>query len=135
MSSTTKEALSELEVLFPGRVITVAGEAILIMPFRLTQIPVIASMMAKYYRLSGTSETLDVVDLIEKAGEDVWTMMCMAIGKDRAWLDTLSGEEGVELLSTIIEENSDFFIRKLSPAIVALSERVTAGVGGLSARH
>lgn len=129
------EKKDELEVLFPGRVITVAGEELLITPFKLTQIPVVAGLMAKYYRLSGTSDTLDVVDLIEKAGDDVWKMMCMSLGKDRAWLDTLNAEEGVDLLSAIIEENSDFFIKKLSPAMTDLTTRLTDAAGAASARH
>lgn len=119
---------TDIEVLFPGKTITIAGEEILITPFKLTQIPEVAKLVAKYVRGADSESALDVPKMIEEAGEDVFSMMCVATGKSRQWLDDLSGADGMDLLSAIIEENADFFIRKVTPQMTALGKRLTDGL-------
>lgn len=130
----TTEKVDDLEVLFPGRRLNIAGGVLLITPFKLTQVPRVAALFARYYAMTAEPRLatdpiirIDPEKLILAAGDDVWEIMCMATGKDRVWLDGLSANDGVDLLKAIIEENADFFIKKLAPTVTVLSEKVMAG--------
>ena len=108
---------NDLEVLFPdGKTVTVAGEGITVKPFTFGQIPKVVGTVKK---LAGVvqGDQIDVLDAIEKGGEDLLALAAFVVGKPRAWFDAVPTDEGVELLKAIFEVNLDFFAKRVRPLL------------------
>lgn len=61
--------------------------------------------------------TIDALSLLESGGEDILTLMGLAIGKPREWFDTVDPDDGVLLLADIVGVNADFLSRRMLPAL------------------
>ena len=108
---------NDLEVLFPeGKTVTVAGEPITVKPFTFGQIPKVVGTVKK---LAGVvqGDQIDVLDAIEKGGEDLLALAAFVVGKPREWFDEVPTDEGVELLKAIFEVNLDFFAKRVRPLL------------------
>ena len=108
---------NELEVLFPdGKVVVANGESIIIKPFTFGQIPKVVGTVKK---LAGVvqGDQFDVLEAIEKGGDDLIALVAFVTGKPREWFDTVPTDEGVELLKAIFEVNLDFFAKRVRPLL------------------
>ena len=108
---------NDLEVLFPdGKVVVANGESIIIKPFTFGQIPKVVGTVKK---LAGVvqGDQIDVLDAIEKGGEDLLALAAFVVGKPREWFDGVPTDEGVELLKAIFEVNLDFFAKRVRPLL------------------
>jgi hypothetical protein len=106
----------DLEVLFPtGKTVTANGEEITIKPYTFGQIPKVIGTVRK---LSGAlGENGDVLEAIEKGGEDLIALVMFTTGKPRDWFDSLPTDEGVALVTAIYEVNKDFFDKRVKPTL------------------
>lgn len=66
-------------------------------------------------------ETLDVGVLLAEHGEKMRPLCALLSGQDEAWLKQLEVEEAVQLITALVEENLDFFARRLVPALANAS--------------
>lgn len=123
---------SEIDVLFPdGKTLTIGGDEITIKPLTFGQIPKASKMIAPIVKALASAELggqslLDLagnwVEIMAVGGEDLMSLIGWAIGKDRAWFDTLGMDDGIELVKTVIEVNSDFFTKRVMPILPMQSQ-------------
>jgi hypothetical protein len=114
---------NEMEILFPeGKTLTIGGEEITIKPLTFGQVPKASKMVAPIIKAMAKSElagdsVMDMAgnwaDILAIGGDDLLNLIGWAIGKDRAWFDTIQMDDGVELVKSVIEVNSDFFTKKV----------------------
>jgi len=114
---------NEMDILFPeGKILTIGAEEITIKPLTFGQIPKASKMVAPIIKAMAKSElagdsVIDMVgnwvDILAIGGDDLINLIGWAIGKDRAWFDTLQMDDGVELVKSVIEVNADFFTKKV----------------------
>jgi hypothetical protein len=128
----------DLAILFPGRDVTVNGETITVMPFYFGQHPkaiallspvVNALQSANILRISDNGKggldmkmASDIVDRLPSVMETVADglelsikLLMFALGKPREWFDTIPGDDGYKLLFAVLQENSDFFTKRILP--------------------
>jgi hypothetical protein len=55
--------------------------------------------------------------VMDEAGEALLEFVGFAIGKPRAFFDTLGGDDGIALTKAVFEVNTDFFVRKIAPML------------------
>ena len=129
-----------LAALLPGRDVTCKGETIRVLPLFFGQWTTAIKILKPIFGALGSSglfvmrtddETkkmrfdlnTDIMsalpDLLDVGGDALMKFVAYAIAKDRPWLDTLPGDEGVELTHAILAENVDFFDRKILPMLEA----------------
>jgi hypothetical protein len=116
----------DLKALFPGQEVVAGGETIVVSPFAFGQLPQVAKCFAS---IKGVIEGGDLVEIASAGGEDLLKLLCLAAKKPRVWFDTLPSDEGLNLMAAVIQENRDFFVRRMSPAL----QRLTQAVNGTGA--
>ncbi|WP_298220145.1 DUF6631 family protein [Halothiobacillus sp.] len=124
--------MSEVDILFPeGKTITIGGEEITIKPLTFGQIPKASKMIAPIIKAMSSAELggqslLDLagnwVEIMAVGGEDLIALIGWAINKDRDWFDSLGMDDGINLIKTVIEVNSDFFTKKVIPMLPQASQ-------------
>lgn len=102
-----------------------SGETITIRELGFGQLPAVARHMAAIFGNVGAGD-INIPLLIADGGEDIMAVLAMAAGKQRSWLDGISMEEGVELLTAVIAVNKESFAKKLLPALTKLTSAVAA---------
>lgn len=127
----------DLKILVPQETISTKMGDVEIKPFKFTQFPRVIEILSGFASALSMDnlEAADIVGLLMKnQGEDLFELMRLASGKDRQWLDELEADEGIELLMKVVEQNMDFFKKKLIPSITKFSEAVAnvAADGGKS---
>jgi hypothetical protein len=130
--TTTETKTTDLEKLLPEREITIAGEAITVRPFFFGQLPKAVKLLrpiAEALRETGIASldgnslalapdwALRLPQLFEDAGEPLVEFVAFAVGKPRAWFDTLAADEGVKLTRAVFEANASFFVEKIAPLV------------------
>ena len=119
----------DLKVLAPQETISTKLGAVVVKPFKFTQFPRVIEILSGFSSSVNVDnlEAGDIVNLLMRnQGEDLFELMCMASGKDKEWLDELEADEGIELLMKVVEQNMDFFNKKLIPSITRFSQTVTS---------
>jgi len=116
--------MDDLKAMFPLKsIVTVSGmegsEEVHVRPFRFGQIPRVTELMESLYD-DFKSEDVELMELLKKGVDDVMELMALSAGKDSNWVRELAADEGMTLLSAVIEVNSDFFAHRLGPALQAL---------------
>lgn len=141
----SEEAKSDLDVLFPGREVIVAGEAITVSPFKFGQLLKVAKFIAPIADAvrkanavpsdgSPLSWALLLPHVIVDGGESVFGLLAFVTGKPRAWLDNLESDEGFLLAKTVFETNADFFRARIAPMLpTAPVEEATQAAGAVGA--
>ena len=119
----------DLKVLAPQETISTKLGAVVVKPFKFTQFPRVIEILSGFSS-SVNVDNLDAGDIVNllmrNQGEDLFELMCMASGKDKQWLDELEADEGIELLMKVVEQNMDFFNKKIIPSITRFSQTVTS---------
>ena len=109
----------DLNVLFPGTEITIAGETLTVKPFAFGLLPRVLKILRKVSDgLKGPS--VDILAIMEDGGGDLMELLAVTTGKTRAWVDALPLDEGVLLTSTVLEVNRDVFTKAVVPRLTAL---------------
>ena len=124
--------MSELNQLFPaGKQICIRDENLTIKPFKFGELPkvfkaveTLSSTIGNLMSERNTSPST-ITALIADGGDGIFELMVIGSKKDKAWIEELEMDEGVELLTTIIEVNADFFIQKVLPTLNKTLEKST----------
>ncbi len=123
----------DLAALLPGREVTLStGESLTLVPFYFGQLPRaikllrpvtdsvrsagIAGFDGANFALAG-DWPLRIPQLMDEAGEALIEFVAFAVGKPRAWFDTLGADDGICLTKAAFEVNGDFFVRKVAPML------------------
>lgn len=130
--------MSDLDVLYPqGKEVMVSGEVLVIKPFAFGMLPKVSkhlSPILKNLSASGligflygdngeatmrvaADWPLRILDIMSDGGEDLVTLTALLVNKPREWMDTIPLDEGVALITTLIEVNADLFAKKVLPMI------------------
>lgn len=130
---------SELTTLFPGKKVTLnSGEEIDVLPFKFGQLPAalkltqkiggLIAQMVQSGELQDKSKTAaSVVYILSEGGEDLFNLLGLCIGKDRAWFDTIQSDEGINLIIAFLEVNIDFFTQKMMPQLLEAMSAMKLG--------
>lgn len=111
--------MSEVQITTPFESVTVQGEQIALTSFKFGQLPAITKHIANITS-SLHADAVDLPTLIAEGGEDILAILALAVGKPRAWFDTIEPDEGLQLLAAVIQLNSDMFVKKLQPVLSTL---------------
>lgn len=127
--------MTDIETLFPGKEITLStGETITIKPFTFGQLPKalklsqkVAQLLANSYNEGKLTDSkvavANVIEILGESGEDIILLIGMSANKDRAWFDTVPGEDTIDILNAFIEINMDFFTQKVMPKVSSLIQK------------
>lgn len=127
------DATSDLDTLAPEpREVTVSGEKIAVNPFFFGQWPKAIRLFrpvtdaVQRAGIAGFSDAslslasdwvLRLPQVMDEGGEPLLEFLAFAVGKPRAWFDTVGGDDGIALAKAVFEVQSDFFVRKIAPAL------------------
>lgn len=127
------EKVSELDILFPDREITVAGQAITVRELRFAEqlqhhylLELLAAQLAttEPTELAGAESVNRIYDLLAGCWEDVVALVAICCDRDTAWVLALPPADGENLLLTWWGVNSGFFIRRVwRPKLVEQARR------------
>lgn len=126
--------MSELSTLFPqGKIITVGEKEFTIKPFKLGQLPSVFKCLepisAKLFSAISDQSINDpatIVNLVAVGGEHIMELIKIGTSETREWVEDLDLDQAVDLFTTIIEVNADFFIHKVLPKLNQQMDRVKA---------
>lgn len=109
------------------KAVKAGGEQIVVAPFAFGQLPAVSRHIgAVINSLRIVNGSVQLSELMADAGEDVIALAGIAAGKPRAWFDTLASDEGLELVSAVLEVNQDFFVQRMAPKLAVLVQLLTA---------
>lgn len=99
--------------------LTLAGEAFVIRPFGFGQLPAVSALLLPLLGLLDIKEGQEIKlsDLAEKGGENLMNVLALAVGQDRAFIDALDFDEGMDLLSAVVECNKEQLTKKALPLL------------------
>lgn len=100
--------------------VTVNGETFSILPFPWGKQHIVsAKLLPAFMSLNkGEGETVGIADLIEAGGEGIMEITALAVGKPRAWLDTIYDyDEGKALTEAVLKAN-EHILKKLLPDLL-----------------
>lgn len=106
---------NELKELFaPSNSLELGEETVKVSEFRFGQLSTAFEFVDKYREILYTSPNpgLDLLGSGKEVLDDVAVLVEFTTGKDRQWLDALSGGDALDLIYKIIEVNFDFFIQR-----------------------
>ena len=115
---------NELAQLFPtGKEITIRDENLTIKPFKFGELPRVfkaieplsASITALVQTQSFNASSIGF--LFSSGGDGILDLLAVGTRKPRSWVDDLEMDEGIEVLTAVLEVNADFFIQKVLPRI------------------
>ena len=112
--------MSDLNTLIPQELeLTIAGEALLIKPLKVGQMPAFLRAISPAIQQL-THVEIDWLALFGERGEDLLSAISIAVGKPRAWVDDLAADDAILLAAKVIEVNADFFTRTVIPKLDGL---------------
>ena len=124
--------IKELGLLFPtGAVVVCKGEDLNLKPLGMGMLPTVFAalkgMLPEDEKEKGIASKLNVspVELFMEHSEAIIKLMALIVKKDRVWFDDLPPDEGLNLFTSILEVNADFFIKRVVPLFAALPDRLT----------
>lgn len=130
--------MSDLKTLFPAQHIDLAGRTITVKPFTFGQLPKVLTKARTVYGAiahlieKDMSEAGLILEVMAVGGEDLMDLVCLSIGEDRDFLDTLQIDEGVKLVGTFLEVNLSFFVQRVLPEFKDAMAKVQAATGAKS---
>lgn len=117
---------TDVQKIFPGKEITVAGEQIQVMPIKLGQLPKAMALMLKVgTAVSSASGPEDIGVIIAEGGDELLDLIAVCVKKPRAWVDDLYPDDAAELISTFLEINKGFFVEKVLPKFPSLAQKLS----------
>lgn len=116
---------NEMEVLFETtKSYTIGTDTVTIRPFSFGELPVVISLLKgvgsqfAYYQSKGTLNSVEaMMDVISAGGENLIQALALNTGKDRAFFNKISPEDGVKIMQDFLVMNIGFFTKRVLPAI------------------
>jgi hypothetical protein len=113
-----------ITTLFPqGRTLKLNGEDVTIKPFKFKDFATVSKNVTKIVKDGLNLEenkNINVATFLHVLGncnEEVSTIMCLATGKPRPWVDGLEMDDAFSLTAAIVEVNISFFTQKVLPRL------------------
>lgn len=113
-----------LEVLFPtGKEVTVQNTTIVIKPFKFGELSKVFKVIDPiidplFTALNTSTNQIQLISkIIVDSSESVMDLISISTKQPRDWIDSLEMDEGLQLFTTILEVNSDFFVHKVLPLL------------------
>jgi len=139
-----KAAGNDLDVLFPDRTLTIAGEEITVREYRFLEglkvqaiaDPVVAALAQ--IALTGGDATPEVQDaVLAQHAEAVAMLIALACDKPMQWVAQLRGAEGEALQQAWWAANAGFFVRRVRQRVRVrvLDMARKASAGSASSQH
>ena len=117
--------MSDLSTLFPSpRTVTISGTEFRVREFVAAEFPLVAALGSKL----ADFDLLGIGLLLETESERVFALTASVTGKPLAEIKQLPLSVLVDLILAIVEENLDFFVRRLPVAVRRLQEKVTGSM-------
>lgn len=116
---------NEVEVLFEStKSYQIGNDTVTIRPFSFGELPIVISLLKgvgsqfAYYQSKGTLNTVEgMMDVIASGGENLIQALALNTGKERAYFDKISPEDGVKIMQDFLMMNIGFFTKRVLPAI------------------
>lgn len=102
--------------------IEVCGEKLDLTPLKVGEVPAFAR--ALHPVADSLSATPDWLALLANHGDAVIAAVAIAARRPREWVASLDIDDAVRLADAVFEVNTDFFIRRVAPALTVVTERV-----------
>jgi len=120
--------LKELDALANAPLtVAVGGRAVAVTPVRVAELPAMLRACEPIFaQLAGG----DVAAALLHNPDAAIAAIAVGARLARADIDALALDELIELGGAVLQVNADFFARRLAPAFVAASARVTKALGG-----
>ncbi|GHU34230.1 hypothetical protein AGMMS50256_27560 [Betaproteobacteria bacterium] len=140
-AETSSPAADDLSVLLPEHEIVIGGESVTVRELnfgeQLKYGPVLAAFthaIKPAFDVPVEEGWTLILDALAVHHEQLIALVALCCGRDRAFIDALTGEDGETLLLTWWMVNKDFFIRRLTrPLLVkAMAARSNAQAGAKS---
>lgn len=123
--------MNGLDALAPqDRLITVAGRAIALSPVRMGKLAPFAAAALPVAPLILDGRILEAAT--EHYGS-ISAAVIIAAGVEQAWLDDMAPDDFLRLVQAVVEVNGDFFIRRLTPVLLAMQAKLQMAVTGITA--
>ncbi|RLJ20803.1 hypothetical protein DJ031_04645 [bacterium endosymbiont of Escarpia laminata] len=113
------QPVDETEILHPEHELIINGETITVHEFSFREGldlgPVIAGLLPQLDAVVGDGSDLSgLLDVLYQHPDALEQMLIMATGKDKAWIDGLTAEDGDMLVMLFWSVNAPFFTRRLA---------------------
>lgn len=136
----SQNIIDDLEALIPQpRTVTTAAGDIVVAPLVTAQIPPFLRHARPLFDaieqgLNGDFDTLapDWMSLLETHGEAIIQAVAVATGQTPAAIGRLPPDQTIALVQAILEENLDFFVRRLLPAVSQLMTGIMERLRGMA---
>lgn len=104
------------------------GERIEVMPLAIGRLARVLKVGQPILtELSGGDGTLDLLALAANHGERLIEVTAIALDREAAWVQALPADEFLALAGAVIEQNADFFSRRVLPML----EKTTGQLAGV----
>lgn len=117
----TEEVSSDVEVVLPTpSTVEVDGEEVQIAEMRVKQLTQVIKLINPFVSsiVKEGKGGLNVALLIMQYPDEIVDMVAVMVGKPREWVENLTSEKLVDIVTALIEVNLSFFIQKLLPSIL-----------------
>jgi hypothetical protein len=125
---------NELEVLLPqGKQVSIKNANITITPFKFGELPKVFKAIEPisnvlFSAVNGGSNQIGIISsILAQGGDNVLDLMVIGSRQPREWIEQLEMDEGVDLLTAILEVNVGFFVQKVLPMVNDRMEALTPG--------
>ena len=132
-SKETKQ--DQLSILFPeGKEVTIRENVYCIKPFKLGELPkvlkAINPIVGVFAGLAQkNANMLEVVTgILSEGGDNILQLMAIATKQPQEFIDELDLDEGIEVLTAVIEVNSDFFFKKALPKMTEMIQKLNGQI-------
>lgn len=96
----------------------IGGETITITPIKVRELTAFAKAIEPLVN-DFMADDVDYLRVVIKSTENVIAAVCIALRKERDWVESLGIDQLVTLAAAIVEVNSDFFINRILPSITS----------------
>jgi len=106
--------------------LTIAGEVLDISPLKVGELPRFARAVQPFAdKLSAQPQWMS---LLADDGDALIAALAIASRRPPQWVAELALDEAITLAQAVFEANADFFIRRVMPLIMGLSEQISTSV-------
>jgi hypothetical protein len=114
--------MSDLSTLFPSpRTVTISGVEFRVREFVAGEFPLVAALGSRAIDF----DAMGIGMLLETESDRVFALVASVTGRKVDEIKQLPISVLVDLIAAIVEENVDFFVRRLPTAVRQLQERMT----------
>lgn len=105
------------------RVVTAGGKPVQVSPLKMRAIPPFTRAISPAL---GPLLAGDLLTAVGVGGESLISAVAIATGEPEEWVGDLLPDAFLALLAAVVEVNTDFFAQRVTPAVEAVTARLTA---------